>query len=682
MINTINKSSLKQLQLPYTCYVNKTRGGLNTFIKISKDKSLQQVFYSTTRTEFSLDVPLAKLNTSRINALATAPWIDQTIPYVDGAGREQISASPTSAASLANTKQNTFLSYDTNKALSTSWLATRSKDKSQTGFNSLSKSLQSRESEIEIEKNINPQGEAGFVNGEAYTKKQTPDSAVTRLLTYKKSIKGLVGHPINAETLLHMNSKSIVYSFKKYNNIYPLLTKTEYLLKSIFFSMYSLISRPIYLIKHDKIIIRLFVFLAPKAEKYLDTSTLIKDGKISTASATSADFRTVKGISPTIFLSYKQAYGGISRNKKALISEKIAKFLKIKSIRPKRTEILNYQILSSQVKGAVYPLALLSPFFFKLQNTLKPAEARADYPSFACNITGNNEQRQGKRWNRDALFTKNINTPIRGTNILAPLDKKVEYPYNSYLSTFKLKLERLSKIFSQIFKKEVEFEIIKTQLPFQDSNILAQILGYSANDYNFKRMLKVLLPRAVIKNPSKELPYLPTNRPHKQVARTIDSINTKAIVTSLDLNIKDLNILLSQPSSYLTPFFFSKYNLDPNVVLPAVSSPQSTILELASPDPGLLFKDKNRGGEGSHIEGVTHLNRLKALRLSYLSGMNIKLAGRLMTQSIRPRFTVQSKQEGSLARVKVHFTERSRFTGKNKRGAYSFTVAISHVLNA
>jgi len=61
--------------------------------------------------------------------------------------------------------------------------------------------------------------------------------------------------------------------------------------------------------------------------------------------------------------------------------------------------------------------------------------------------------------------------------------------------------------------------------------------------------------------------------------------------------------------------------------------------------------------------------------------MNVKLAGRLMTQSIRPRFTVQSLQEGSLARVKVHFIEKSRFTGKNKRGAFSFTITISHVFN-
>ena len=59
--------------------------------------------------------------------------------------------------------------------------------------------------------------------------------------------------------------------------------------------------------------------------------------------------------------------------------------------------------------------------------------------------------------------------------------------------------------------------------------------------------------------------------------------------------------------------------------------------------------------------------------------MNVKLAGRLMTQSMRPRFTVQTKQEGSLARVKVNYTDKSRFTGKNKRGAFSFTVRISHI---
>ena len=65
---------------------------------------------------------------------------------------------------------------------------------------------------------------------------------------------------------------------------------------------------------------------------------------------------------------------------------------------------------------------------------------------------------------------------------------------------------------------------------------------------------------------------------------------------------------------------------------------------------------------------------------SYLSGLNIKLAGRLMSQRVIPRYTVQNRQEGSLARGKVNFVEKSRFTNKNKRGAYSFTVNISHIV--
>lgn len=64
---------------------------------------------------------------------------------------------------------------------------------------------------------------------------------------------------------------------------------------------------------------------------------------------------------------------------------------------------------------------------------------------------------------------------------------------------------------------------------------------------------------------------------------------------------------------------------------------------------------------------------------SYLSGIKVKLAGRLITQRVIPRFTVQSFQIGSLARGKISFTNSSRFTNKNKRGAFSFTVTTGHI---
>nr|YP_010555511.1 ribosomal protein S3 [Ramaria rubella]UYR22260.1 ribosomal protein S3 [Ramaria rubella] len=66
---------------------------------------------------------------------------------------------------------------------------------------------------------------------------------------------------------------------------------------------------------------------------------------------------------------------------------------------------------------------------------------------------------------------------------------------------------------------------------------------------------------------------------------------------------------------------------------------------------------------------------------SYLSGIKVRLAGRLSTQKIVPRFTAQSYQMGSLARGKINFSDSSRITLKNKRGAYSFTVTTSHIFD-
>jgi hypothetical protein len=497
--------------------------------------------------------------------------------------------------------------------------------------------------------------------------------AASHLNSYKQTIKGLVGHPVNAETLLHYNSKSIAYSFKKTNNIHPLLTKTEYLLKSFFLSMYSLISRPVYLIQHDKVIIRLFVFLAPKADKKLDTSTIVKGGKIV-------------GASPSIFLDPGQRGNNVK--------QKINRVLKIKKVRPQIIEILKTQI---------------RPKLFLTLNNLELIVDKIMGYSINKDATG-----KCKATVSSASEVKHdINISLNGAtdscnilkketeNLSASGTEQDNYPYNSFSSVFQLNLERLSEIFKKILKKEVEFEIIKAQLPFQDSNILAQILGYNANNYKFRRMLKILIPRAVIKNPSKELSYVPTSRPHKQAVNITDSASRLALAASLKVKVKDLNIFFSQPSSYLPPFFFSKYSLNLNDInntfdkgftLPSeakqlVSAKQQAPgkvvcakLQNEKKNDTSFFFNQLKKNLNSNANRQLLLNR--QVKVSYLSGMNIKLAGRLMTQSIRPRFTVQSKQEGSLARVKVHFTEKSRFTGKNKRGAYSFTVSISHVLKA
>ena len=61
-------------------------------------------------------------------------------------------------------------------------------------------------------------------------------------------------------------------------------------------------------------------------------------------------------------------------------------------------------------------------------------------------------------------------------------------------------------------------------------------------------------------------------------------------------------------------------------------------------------------------------------------GINLKLAGRGYKQRIIPRKTVSQIQRGTLSNTKVNLIQTSRFIGKSKRGTYSFTVKLGHVI--
>ena len=61
-----------------------------------------------------------------------------------------------------------------------------------------------------------------------------------------------------------------------------------------------------------------------------------------------------------------------------------------------------------------------------------------------------------------------------------------------------------------------------------------------------------------------------------------------------------------------------------------------------------------------------------------ITGVYIKLGGRLLRGKIVPRRTVKKIQYGSLARSKSNYITNARIIQKNKRGSFSFTVAIGH----
>ena len=63
---------------------------------------------------------------------------------------------------------------------------------------------------------------------------------------------------------------------------------------------------------------------------------------------------------------------------------------------------------------------------------------------------------------------------------------------------------------------------------------------------------------------------------------------------------------------------------------------------------------------------------------SFITGINIRLAGRLFSQKVIPRYTIKKAQEGSLTRASADLVFKSRSTHINKRGTYSITITMGH----
>lgn len=143
----------------------------------------------------------------------------------------------------------------------------------------------------------------------------------------------------------------------------------------------------------------------------------------------------------------------------------------------------------------------------------------------------------------------------------------------SLINLYPNKFKKICLILSRFFKKPVELDLIRLHYPYNDSNILVNLLGIMINKIKIRIIIRKLFRKAIIKNPNK-------------------------------LENKNFTILPS-----------------------------------------------------------------------FLSGMNIRIAGRLLTQKVVPRMTVKTIRRGVLAKSKVNFSDVARLTKKNKRGAFSITIS-------
>lgn len=91
-----------------------------------------------------------------------------------------------------------------------------------------------------------------------------------------------------------------------------------------------------------------------------------------------------------------------------------------------------------------------------------------------------------------------------------------------------------------------------------------------------------------------------------------------------------------------------------------------------------VIKNLSRGSVKNKISSSSYAVNAEEKNIvnipAFLSGIKIKVGGRLLTQSVIPRKSVKITQRGATQRGKINFLDVARYTRKNKRGAFSITI--------
>jgi hypothetical protein len=211
----------------------------------------------------------------------------------------------------------------------------------------------------------------------------------------------------------------------------------------------------------------------------------------------------------------------------------------------------------------------------------------------------------------------------------------------------KNKLNILTSILSKIFKKEVELQLVKLNHIYQDANILADAIGSNTTKYKFQDILKKLWANAVVKNPAipdyrlKKINVFKTLTLKKEGDQKI--INYKLFIS----NVKSLRHIQTgiNTSSHTAQMLLKKY---------------------------LELRTKNSNISNNKTNDI-NINLIK-FAPAKLTGIKIRLGGRLITERIVPKSTVQSASLGSFARGIVDNIDSANFTAKNKNGAFNVKV--------
>lgn len=91
-----------------------------------------------------------------------------------------------------------------------------------------------------------------------------------------------------------------------------------------------------------------------------------------------------------------------------------------------------------------------------------------------------------------------------------------------------------------------------------------------------------------------------------------------------------------------------------------------------------FFDSANIKNPREKFKNVFSRKNINSTKLAFITGINLKKGGRLITQPIIPKLTTKIMQIGTINRANTDFVTTSRYTAKSKRGAFSITVTMGH----
>lgn len=173
-----------------------------------------------------------------------------------------------------------------------------------------------------------------------------------------------------------------------------------------------------------------------------------------------------------------------------------------------------------------------------------------------------------------------------------------------------MELVKLIDMLSKLLKLKVELQLNRLKYPYHDSSILAKLISFNSNQKKFTPLIKLIFKKA-------------------------------SIITN------------------------SLKNLSRNTTL--------SILPLGQ-DSTVVSDNKVEGSDFYNVVSGPKKLKIHNSIPTILTGLKIKISGRLITQRVIPKKTISKLEKGGFKKTKINIVDYATYTNKNKRGSYTVKV--------